>query len=635
MRNSTQHIIGSTRLLLLFYIIIASTDLYGQNIPAKNDSHLKLLIEEAEENWHNDIQKAQKAAKKAYLMLNDDTNPELKAEIYTQYGISFYSDLKYDSAISYYEKATKIAIENDLEVYKYLATTSTAMEKTGRFMDVIIMMEKRINQVETSTVELFNLLMFKLSASISIGLTEKSDSIIKVADSLIQNIDSEERQLRLKKLKGRYYHLVSQYDKSDSIFKQLLYYYETSNNQMDIAEMQLLLAQNAMEVSQYDISSDLLIKSKAIYDSLGYEFGQANIHLFTGMLLSWMGNYNDASDYIYKSLAVFEKSKNRNEIMIAFYELGWIFYSMKMEERAKKYLDQSLKIAKEISNIEYLGNLHNVYGSLYTDLEILDSAIMHFDSSIYYHETTQNILSLSASKFNKAIALEKSGHKKEALELYQYSYKVDKKLGNNTGLIIGEWILGDFFRNNGNYDSAEYYFEIGQKRAEKLGEKNYLLKIYKGQADLASKNGDFEKSKDFLQKALLIQEELSQENKALELATLETTYDLKNKEKELALLNLQKENNEQTIALNQQTIESQRNTLIVLSIGIFLLTVLIYIVFRYLKIRTRVNKQLRALNNEIQEKQEEIMAQSEELKEANDHVNELNEFLEKELKKEQ
>lgn len=83
--------------------------------------------------------------------------------------------------------------------------------------------------------------------------------------------------------------------------------------------------------------------------------------------------------------------------------------------KSKKYLDQSLKIAKEISNIEYLGNLHNVYGSLYTDLEILDSAIMHFDSSIYYHETTQNILSLSASKFNKAIALEKSGHKRKHL----------------------------------------------------------------------------------------------------------------------------------------------------------------------------------------------------------------------------
>lgn len=33
--------------------------------------------------------------------------------------------------------------------------------------------------------------MFKLSASTSVGLTEKSDSIIHIADSLILQIDSE------------------------------------------------------------------------------------------------------------------------------------------------------------------------------------------------------------------------------------------------------------------------------------------------------------------------------------------------------------------------------------------------------------------------------------------------------------
>ncbi|WMN10806.1 tetratricopeptide repeat-containing sensor histidine kinase [Marivirga salinae] len=612
--------------------MIVTMDLFGQNLNSTNESTLKRLLQESDKNWHNDIPKAQKAARKAFHMLKNETNPKLKAETYRQYGISFYSDLKYDSAIYYYEKATKIAIENDLEIYKYLSTTTSAMEKTGRFMDAITMIDKRIDRVETSTIELFNLLMFKLSASISIGLTEKSDSIIQVAESLVQNIDSENSLRTLNKLKGRYYHLTAQYDKSDSIFYQLLEYYQNSNNQMDIAELNLLLAETAMEISQYNKSSDLLIKSQAIYDSLGYEFGQANIHLFKGILLSWMGNYNDASDYIFKSLEVFEKSKNRNAIMIAYYELGWIFHSMKMEERAKKYLNLSLNIARNINNIKYMGNVHNAYGSLYTDLEKYDSAILHFDSAILYSNKTLSLASMSAAKFNKAVVLEKLGENKEALNLYRFSYKVDEKLENTIGLIEGEWVLGEYFMKMNQYDSAQYYFNLGEKHAIDLDEKYFLLKIYEAQANLYTIKNMHKTASEYLLKALKTQQILSEENKTLELATLETTYDLKNKEKELALLNLQKKNNEQIIALNQKTIDSQRNTLIVLAIGIILLIILSYIIFRYLKVKTKTNLQLRELNNQIQEKQEEILAQSEELKEANDQVHELNQFLEKRVK---
>jgi signal transduction histidine kinase len=609
--------------------MVISGDLLCQNKTKNTNRTIQELLTESENNWHNDIPRAKKAAKKAFKMLNSDTKAELRAEAYAQYGISFYTDLNYDSAIYYYEKATEIAINNNLKVYRYLATTTTAMQKTGRYMDVINLINNKINRFKHNPEELLNLLILKLSASISIGLTEKSDSILKETESIIKKIESDNAKRSLIKLKGHYYYLTAQYEKSDSIFSILLAHYKTADNQMDVAEMYLLLAQNAMEVSRFDKSSDLLIKSQAIYDSLGYEYGQANINLFTGTLLSWMGKYRDASDYIFKSLEIFEEGNNRNEKMIAYYELSWIFYSMDMEERTKRYLNQALEIAQEISNIQYLGNIHNTYGQLYTNLEQYDSAIFHLDSSIFYHKITKNIKTISSAKFNKAVVLEKTGEAEKALELYHYSYEVDEKLQNIIGLIEGEWILGQYFYNNNNIDSAQYYFELGEQHAKDIDEKFFLHKIYQSQAKLYSQSGHYRESNTYLEKAMKIQEELFNENKTLELVTLETMYDLKSKEKELALLNLQKKNNEQTIELNQKTIADQRNTLIALAIGILILLILSYVIFRYLKIRTKTNHQLRKLYNEIQEKQEEIMAQSEELKEANDHVNELNESLEK------
>lgn len=603
--------------------------IYGQN---KLENSAQNYISIAKNNWHNDIKIAHKAAKNAYLLIPQIESNTLISDAYAQYGISFYTNQEYDSAIKYYQKALETVDDQDPNNYRFISYLCSAFEKKGLYKEIFDIIEEEIGTNTKNSSQHFNLLLIKLSAALKIGLTDEAVATIETIEGLTPKIDTIRNFNKFVSLKGKHYQNIASYQKSDSIFLRLIDHYDTINNKMDMAETLLFLAQNAMEVSRYKESFQFLIKSQSLYDSLNYEYGQANVDLFTGTLLSWMQRYNEASTYIYKALEVFEGNNNVNEMQMAYYELGWIFYSMKLENRAKKYLDQAIQIARSIQNIKYLGSEYNALGSLYTDLGKYDSAIIYFDSAIYYENKTKNIKALSASKFNKAVALDKMGHDTEAISLYRESYNIDLKLDNYIGLVEGEWVLGDFYMKKQILDSAKYYFDLGEKHAIKIDEKYFLLKIYEAQAKLFTNKNNSKRANEYLQKALITQRELIEKNKILELATLETTYNLKNKEKELAMLNLQKENNEQTIALNQKTIESQRNTLFVLVIGIIILLILTYTIYRYLKIRTKTNQQLKVLNYEIQEKQEEIMAQSEELKEANDHVNELNEFLEKKVK---
>jgi signal transduction histidine kinase len=596
-----------------------------------NDS-AEFFISLAKENWHSDMQKAQAAAATAFKLIPKIENKGLIADAYAQYGVSFYTKLEYDSAILYYQQALNVVKGTNFSKYRYISYLCSAFEKKGHYKDVFDLIEKELEITAENNTEEFGLLLIKLSAAIKIGFSEDAAVIIEKIESIIPNLEQNIHLQDFAQLKGKYYQLTASYQKSDSIFNRLVIHYEGTGDKMDQAETLLLLAQNAMDLSRYKESSSYLIKSKAIYENLDYQFGIAITNLYTGSLLSWMQRYNEASDFIFKALKVFEENENLNEIQIAYYELGWIFYSLELQDRAKKYLNQSLEIGREIQNFQYLGHNHNALGSLYTDLKKYDSAIFYFDSSIYYQNVTKSIKGISAAKFNKAVVLEKLGKGEKALEIYRESYKVDLALKNYAGLIEGEWALGEYFMKKNQLDSALYYFNLGERHALDLGEKYYLLRIYRAQANLNSIKKNFKLQAEYLQKALITQKELSEENKTLELATLETTYDLKNIEKELKLLNLQKQNNEQTIALNQKTIEAQRNTLILLAVGLILLLILSYIIFRYLKIKTKTNHQLRELNHEIQENQEEIMAQSEELKEANDQVHELNIFLEKRVK---
>ncbi|WNB18792.1 ATP-binding protein [Marivirga arenosa] len=615
-------------LLIISLAFFALEDIYAQ----KNmDDSASYFINIANENWHNDLALSHNAAQQAFELIPRIEDIKIKADAYVQYGISFYTKLEYDSALSYYQKAVNLLKANKYDYSQYVPYLAAVLAKKGHFKDVFDLIEKEQYSLNENETAFYEFLLIKLSAAIKIGYT---DHALKLINQLQQNgnIATEKLLNRFKSLQGQYYQLIASYKKSDSIFNKLAFYYKSTDNKMDLAETYLFLAKNAMEVSNYKESSKFLIKAQSIYEELNYEYGIALINLETGTLLSWMQRYNEASDYIFKALKVFDNNQNLNELQIAYYELGWIFYSLELEKRAKKYLDQALEIAREIQNYRFLGSQHNAYGSLYTDLEIFDSAIFHFDSAIYYEELTKNIKQISAAKFNKAVVLEKIGQDYKAIKLYRESYKVDSTLRNYAGLIEGEWVLGEYFMKKDQNDSALYYFNLGEKHAINLGEKYFLLKIYEAKANLYSKTNNFKLSTDYFQKALKTQKELSEETKTLELATLETSYDLKNKEKELTLLNLQKENNEKTIALKNRTIASQRNTLIVLAVGFILLLVISYIIFRYLKIRTKTNHKLRELNNEIQEKQEEIMAQSEELQEANQYVTELNEKLENRVK---
>lgn len=613
---------------IVIYIFTLAT-VYSQE---KLEDSAQYYVTVAKNNWHNDIQKSHKAAKKAFQLIASVNKPSLKADIFAQYGISFYTNQEYDSAIKYYQKALIFVGTDNPNNYQFISYLCSAYEKKGLYKHIFDIIANEIITNDIKNIEYFNLLLIKLSAALKIGLTEEAVLTLDVLEGLIPKLDTITNYNKYISLKGKYFQTIASFQKSDSIFLRLIEHYDSIDNKMDKAETFLNLAQNAMEVSRYKESSQYLLQSESIYDSLNYGYGKANIDLNTGTLLSWMQRYNEASNYIFKALKVYEENNNVNEIQMAYYELGWIFYSLNLEKRAENYLFKSIAIASNIENFSYLGKGHNAVGSLYTKLKKYDSAILHFDSAIHYQKITKNIKELSAARFNKAVVLERIGEDDQALKIYKETYKIDLELKNYAGLIEGEWILGEYYMKNQRLDSAKYYFDLGEKHAIELGEKYFLLKIYQAQAKLNSKKENHKLSSEYLQKALIAQKELAEENKTLELATLETTYDLKNKEKELALLNLQRVNNEQTIALNQKTIASQRNTLIILIVGIVILLILSYIIFRYLKIRTKTNHQLRDLNLEIQEKQEEIMAQSEELKEANDHVNELNEFLEKKVK---
>jgi len=117
------------------------------------------------------------------------------------------------------------------------------------------------------------------------------------------------------------------------------------------------------------------------------------------------------------------------------------------------------------------------------------------------------------------------------------------------------------------------------------------------------------------------------------MAELEVRYDLRNKEREIQLLNLENTNREQELSLKEQTIKNQRLFIIIVTLAFFFFFFLVITTYRLLRSRSKTNKELEKLNKKIHEKNEEITTQAEELQEANTKISYMNQNLEGKVEK--
>ncbi len=621
-------VIFLSKVFITCTINVISTQSSQAQQPKILEDSIRYYLNLSAENWHNDIELSTKIAKLNYHLSKNTDNPALKAAATAQYGVAFYSNADYDSALYYYNDAIKISIENNLSFTPYLIYKLAVLGKKSEYLNIINVIDQFDIQEDSLKVDL---LISQITASLEIGFTKKADSALQVLDKIPAHKVGSKNKLQIAKKKGAYYSKIADYAKSDSILLDVLGSYLERNNYLDAAETYMVLAENAMSISRYKVSSDYLQNAEELYQRVNYNYGLAYVLILKGSLYSYLNEYNISSENLFNALRFFEENKNLNKMQNIYYELGWIYYKQSLYDRAQNYLKKAIQIAKKIKNLNALGAAYNTKGALFQKLQQYDSAKYYYELSISYYKKTKNRKSEAAILFNKGMILDQLGFRKEALSIYRETYKIDSDLNNILGLVQGELVIGQYFLNNSQLDSSKYYLNLAEKRAKELSNDVLLLDVYKSKAELFIRKGESKNANDYLHKALNHQEHLNLKEKQSKIIEIEILYDLKNKEKELAYLNAEKENSDKIIALSNQKIRSQRNTLIALSIGIILLITLIYIVFKYTQIKLKTNKKLKKLYTEIQEKQEEIMAQSEELQESNDRIIEMNNFLEKKV----
>jgi serine phosphatase RsbU (regulator of sigma subunit) len=321
------------------------------------------------------------------------------------------------------------------------------------------------------------------------------------------------------------------------------------------------------------------------------------------------GDYKQAMNYYILSQKLFEKNNWQNvDYGHLMHFIGSVFKRQKEYDKALGYYLKELELAKQIKNESleaealYLSAaMYGEKGDIKKDMELQLKAL-----EIYKKLNKQSSLALMLGNISSNYAQLKDYKKaidycNQALEIYKKEGEEEKE----------GWIyraMGEYHSHLGNHKEAMACFEKSLEHTMK-SETKQLLNLADIKQDMAFafyRMGNYKDAFDTYLEHEELKDSLSNSENREYLHSLEAQYGSEKKEKEIALLN--KDKQMQSIELEKK--ESQRNTLVIVIVLVLVIAGLSIFAFvgkqKTAKLLAQQVEQIHHKNLEIQEKNKDI-----------------------------
>jgi len=306
-------------------------------------------------------------------------------------------------------------------------------------------------------------------------------------------------------------------------------------------------------------------------------------------LYSDQGLWGRSMNSVTESLNLYTDLNDSLGIIRSSSKLGYILTKLNRNDDALKYHKRSLELSTKINHRgELARSLANI-GNTYEQLNELDSALVYFFNSEQINETENDNWGLTYDKFGLARVYRKKDKLEKGLDYARQGLQIAEKLEAPSLISMSKLGVAELLIGKKSYDEAidilqpivsNHDYEappIDLKESHKM-----LYMAYKDKGDIKNSFYHLEIFKE-LSDTLLNQDIINQIN------NLEVSYQTKQKEQEILLLNAEKE-------LTNIRLEASNRRNLLFAAGLALLGIFSFFLFQlFRKIRTQKNSILKAL----------------------------------------
>lgn len=339
------------------------------------------------------------------------------------------------------------------------------------------------------------------------------------------------------------------------------------------------------------------------------------------------GNYSQSAELFMKSTRYFEDSKNYRGKIGVLINLSNVFAKTKQYPNALKYLNEALNLAEKYNTPNINRNIYNGMGNVFMEMADYNMALDQFNAAYNAAKKQNNLKGQFYTLINISVVKRKIGDYHESLGHLQEALLMLDSLNNIEfkGNIFYE--LGDFFSELKNKKEAEFYLKQAKEIADSTNNLPDIKKIYKSYQVLYENIGNYSKSLAYYKLHEQLKDELISRENTLKVTQLNSEFKLDRKERELKLLEKQKELKEAKILAHEAEMEKDQ-IFIYLLLGLGTLLLVLVVAFAANNImRYKRNEVLKEKNIELQDKQNEIAVKNIELNKVNSELEGSNNAL--------
>ena len=404
---------------------------------------------------------------------------------------------------------------------------------------------------------------------------------------------------------SRYKDALPHHAKSLELFRE-------TKNQKGLADTYAKTGNVYYDLSDFPKSLENFLQALKTYSNLNDSAGIADVCNYIGKVYNRLNEKESAKKYLFKALSLHQRLENNRGIAVSYNGLGNVFMdnhdlikALKFFKKSKDYHELGGdQIGISVAHIN-IGTIYDMMSSLSPDsLSIV----------------ALNINYRSSNDFRKSIL--------DSAKLYfQGSVDINRKVGNQFGLVYGYNGIGDVYVKEENYKQAIPQFQNAYSISKNLKATSEQYESAKRLANCYELINNKDSAYFYLKTYTHLKEEVVGEERQRELFRKESQYEY---DKQLEKQKLIKEAREAIVAEKEK-----RQTLIIVGIVIVLMIVIYFAVVLNKRLRTtRQQKQLIELQKfSLEQKNKEIIDSITYAKRIQDAMLTSGTYIEKEIKK--
>lgn len=244
----------------------------------------------------------------------------------------------------------------------------------------------------------------------------------------------------------------------------------------------LYYAQQALEKSKEEGNSALI----------------ARAYKMTGIAYNQIHNYKESVAHYYEAIQWFEQLQEKPQVAQVQNNLAIVYRELGLYDKAATLHDKSLAYFESIKDTVRIGQVYNNLGIVYEKIGDFDLALEYYDKALLL-VSPEDTLTTACLYLNKGIIYDIKHQKDQALAYFQQSAPLFQAIEDWVDLASVYSEIASVYSNSNQLDSALYFLQKAVVSQEKMAENDFFYYTQLGEVYYRKK--DYQQALAYLNKA--------------------------------------------------------------------------------------------------------------------------------------